>query len=70
LYVRFWRDKAATPKGDDCHGILARTAPRVAKEQRSGGSELENQAGGFKFRLREWLLILKEALKARHAQIS
>jgi hypothetical protein len=32
---------------------LVRTAPRVAKEQRSGGPELENQTSGFKFWLRE-----------------
>src|SRR6202167_6843907 len=49
LYVRLWRDKAAASKGGDCRGILVRTTRHVAKEQRSGGSDLENQADRFTF---------------------
>jgi hypothetical protein len=67
LYAGLWRDKAAAREGGDCRGILVRTARHVAKEQRSGGSNLENQAGRFKFWLRKRLFGIEKGSKERSA---
>jgi hypothetical protein len=67
LYAGLWRDKAAAPEGGDCRGILVRTARHVAKEQRSGGLELGDQAGRFKFWLRKRLFGIEKGSKERSA---
>jgi hypothetical protein len=46
---------------------LARTALRVAKEQRLGSSDFGNQASSFKFWLKERLFGLEKGSKGRSA---